>query len=273
MHVTGLYIYPIKGTAAIALPQAEVRQRGLAGDRRWAVVRPDGHFLSQRSHQRLATISSSLRAGGSLHVQAPNMPDLEVTVPTSASRMRVTVWNDTFEAGCADPAASRWFAEHLGCDCRLVFMDAASHRAITHQRGQPGDVVSFADAMPLLLATDASLRELNRRLTIPVPMSRFRPNVTIGGSAPWDEDHWRIVRIGTVDFEVTHPCARCVVTTIDQQTGETSPDGEPLKTLATFRRQAGKVLFGQNLIPRGTGTISIGDGVTVVQSDTCTVTN
>ncbi|MCU0962834.1 MAG: MOSC domain-containing protein [Pirellulaceae bacterium] len=262
MHLSGLYIYPIKGTAAIALQQAEVRRRGLAGDRRWAVVGPDGQFLSQRTHRRLAAVSASLGADGSLRLQAPDLPDLEVSVPAGDSRMQVTVWNDTFEAACADPAASRWFAEHLGSDCRLVFMDAASHRAITHRRGQPGDVVSFADAMPLLLTTDASLEDLNRRLTHAVPMSRFRPNVTIGGSAPWEEDRWQSVRIGAVEFEITHPCARCVVTTIDQQTGESNADGEPLKTLAAFRRQAGKVLFGQNLKPCGTGTISIGDPVT-----------
>jgi uncharacterized protein YcbX len=265
MHVTGLYIYPIKGTAAIALQQAEVRRRGLAGDRRWAVVGPDGQFLSQRTHRRLAIIASSLGADGALHLQAPAMPDLEVTVPTGDSRMRVTVWNDTFDAVSASSAASQWFAAYLGCDCRFVFMDAASHRAITHRRGQSGDVVSFADAMPLLLATDASLQDLNSRLTDPVPMSRFRPNVTIGGTAPWDEDRWQMVRIGAVEFEITHPCARCVVTTIDQQTGESNADGEPLKTLATFRRQSGQVLFGQNLVPRGAGTISVGDPVTVLR--------
>ena len=127
--------------------------------------------------------------------------------------------------------------------------------------------MSFADAVPLLLATDASLVDLNRRLARPLPMSRFRPNVTVDGDEPWEEDRWKIVRMGNVEFEITHRCARCVVTTIDQDTGEKSGEGEPLKTLATFRRDSDGVYFGQNLVPRSVGTIAVGDEVEVLRMD------
>jgi len=117
----------------------------------------------------------------------------------------------------------------------------------------------------LLLATEASLADLNKRMNRSLPMSRFRPNVTIDGETPWEEDQWKRICIGELEFEVTHRCARCVVTTVDQQTGVKDPDGEPLKTLATFRRDADGVYFGQNLIPRLLGTIRVGDRVSVIR--------
>ena len=96
-------------------------------------------------------------------------------------------------------------------------------------------------------------------------MSRFRPNITVDGATPWEEDDWKRLRVGSVEFEMTHRCARCVVTTIDQDTLEKAGDGEPLKTLATFRRDSGGVYFGQNLVPRSRGVIRVGDPVEILQ--------
>ena len=265
MNVSSISIYPVKSVRAVPLTQAEVRHRGLAGDRRWVVADQNGQFLSQRSHPKLALVSAAVEADGSIGLDAPGMPHLHVTVPVGKERLTVTVWDDTFEAASGGSQAARWFAHYLGFPSQLVYMDQLSHRPVAAAYGQPGDVVSFADAVPLLLATDASLVDLNRRLAQPLPMSRFRPNVTIAGSEPWEEDRWKLVRIGKVDFEVTHRCARCVMTTIDQDTCEKSGDGEPLKTLATFRRDENGVYFGQNLVPRNTGTIAIGDPFEIVQ--------
>jgi hypothetical protein len=267
MHITGIHIYPVKGTRAVSLERAEVRRRGLAGDRRWLVVDQSGKFLTQRSHPKLALVSASVHTDGSIELDAPGMPHLRVAIPDAGERQSVTVWDDTFEAAVGPPEAARWFSHCLGLICGLAYMDQATRRPVAPTYGQPGDVVSFADAVPLLLATDASLSDLNRRLTRPVPMLRFRPNVTVDGHEPWEEDRWKIVRMGNVEFEVTHRCARCVVTTIDQDTGEKSGEGEPLKTLATFRRDADGVYFGQNLVPRGAGTIAIGDEVEVLRMD------
>ena len=265
MKVSGIFIYPVKSVRAVSLSQAEVRRRGLAGDRRWVVVDRSGQFLSQRSHPKLALVSAAVETDGSISVDAPGMPHLHVTVPLGNKRLTVTVWDDTFEAAGGGSQAASWLSCYLGCPCQLVYMDQLAHRAVAPAYGQPGDVVSFADAVPLLLATDASLVDLNRRMAQPLPMSRFRPNVTIAGSEPWEEDRWKLVRIGSVEFEVTHGCARCVMTTIDQDTCEKSGDGEPLKTLATFRRDENGVYFGQNLVPRSVGTIAIGDPVEVVR--------
>jgi hypothetical protein len=97
-------------------------------------------------------------------------------------------------------------------------------------------------------------------------MRRFRPNLGIDGDLPYAEDDWRRIRVGEVEFEGVKNCSRCVFTTIDPDTGEKSPDMEPLRTLSSYRRRPeGGVYFGQNLIPRGAGVIRVGDSVTVLE--------
>jgi uncharacterized protein YcbX len=272
MEVTGIFIYPIKATAAIPRDRAEVRPRGLAGDRRWVVVDEQGQFLQQRVQPKMALIRSKIEPNGTLWVEAPGMVSLHVPVPSGGDRLSATIWRDTVDAAGAGSQAAAWFSEYLGLSCRLAFMDDSALRPVDPQYGAVGDQVSFADAMPLLLATDASLADLNRRMDKPLPMSRFRPNVVVDGVQPWDEDNWKRLRIGDVEFEVTHRCARCVVTTIDQVTGEKNRDGEPLKTLATFRRHADGVYFGQNLVPRSTGIVQVGDEVEILYSKARTLT-
>lgn len=264
MQVTRICIYPIKGTREVSVSEAEVRPRGLSGDRRWMLVDSDGAFLQQRNAPKLSLVEVALDPDGSLKIDAPDMPQLSVHVPDGGKRQSATVWEDTVLAADAGSTVSDWFARYLGQDCRMVFMDSDSHRPVDPEFGKDGDVVSFADAVPLLLASEASLRDLNDRMGKPVPMSRFRPNVTIDGDAAWGEDDWKLIQIGNVRFELTHRCARCVVTTIEQQSGEKDPDGEPLKTLATFRRDPDGVYFGHNMIPRSTGVIQVGDQVSVV---------
>jgi hypothetical protein len=229
------------------------------------VVDAAGEFLQQRVEPKLALVASQLQDDGSLILDAPAMSRLNVSVPTGSARIPVTVWGDQVIAADVGPEPADWLSKYLERECRLVYMDRDAERPVAEAYGQAGDVVSFADAVPLLLAAEVSLADLNRRIGRPLPMSRFRPNVTIDGVEAWQEDHWKRVRIRDVEFEVTHRCARCVVTNIDQQTGHKDEGGEPLKTLATFRRDSDGIYFGQNMVPRSLGTICVGDSVTVVQ--------
>ena len=96
-------------------------------------------------------------------------------------------------------------------------------------------------------------------------MLRFRPNLVIDGSAPYAEDSWRRIRIGGVEFRVAKGCTRCILTTIDPQTGERSADREPLTTLKTYREREGEVCFGQNLINQGAGRLQVGMSVEVLE--------
>lgn len=256
--------YPIKGMKPQHLEAAEVEQRGLAHDRRWLLVDANGRFISQREHAQLALIDVEVTTSG-LRVQAPGMLPLSVQQPSHKARRRtVQIWDDAVEAVLADERGHHWFSDVIGSACQLVYMDEAAVRPVdTAYAVRPTNEVSFADGYPVLLTTEASLADLNARLDAPVPMNRFRPNLVVAGCEPFEEDTWRQIRIGEVLFHVVKPCARCVVTTIDQASGMAGK--EPLRTLATFRKQGNKVYFGQNLIPDAPGTIRVGDQVEVVE--------
>ncbi|MDX1531879.1 MAG: MOSC domain-containing protein, partial [Rhodothermales bacterium] len=261
MRVTALTVYPLKGARGVPVAASAVEPRGLRGDRRWMLADADGRFLSQRTHPRLALMRATLLAAG-LRLDAPGMPPLEVPVPPpDAPRRRVQLWSSVLEAPLAETGGA-WLREALGTDAQLVYMDESLRRPVDPDFAVGDALVSFADGYPLLLTTTASLADLNARLDAPVSMQRFRPNVVIEGAAPFEEDGWGRIRVGEVELHVVKPCARCAVPAVDPETGAVGK--EPLKTLATYRRWAGKVYFGQNVIPAGEGRMHVGDRVEVL---------
>lgn len=262
MHVSQLFVYPVKGVRGNAVAEVEIEPRGPVGDRRWMLVDGEGVFLTQRRFPRLALVQAACRDGG-LRLEAPGQSPLDVPTPdASGVRRCVRIWRDEVPALEAGPAAHAWFSRFLGQDVHLVYMDQGARRPVDPVYGQPTDEVSFADGYPLLLTAEASLADLNARLPAPVTMRRFRPNVVVAGSAAFAEDTWREIRVGEVVFRVVKPCARCAVTTVDPETAEVGQ--EPLRTLAQFRRRDGQVFFGQNLIPATAGVIHVGDRLTIL---------
>jgi uncharacterized protein YcbX len=259
-HVRSLHIYPVKSCRGIDVDQAVVVERGLRHDRRWMIVDPDGVFLSQRNHPAMARIRPRLTAD-TLVLETAGHPPLEVplTSDPQGSR-RVRVWRDACTATSEGPGAADWFSSVLGASCELVRQRDDDLRQIDPDHAETGEGVSFADGFPLLLVSQSSVDELNRRLAEPVAADRFRANIVIEGCEAHAEDGWTALEIGGVSFRVAKPCARCVVITTDQTTGDRSP--EPLRTLASYRTVGGEVLFGQNLVQRGSGRIRVGDVVT-----------
>ncbi len=257
-RLAAIYVYPVKSTRRTALETSAVEPQGLRMDRRWMLVDSNGKFMSQRIAPKLAVARATAQEDG-LRVQAPGQEELFVRTPDGTARASVEVWGDIIPAAVADERAHAWFSRFLDMECRLVFLDDPAGRPVEAGYGRPGDAVSFADSFPALLLSEASLAALNERLEEPVPMHRFRPNLVVSGVEAFAEDAWERVRIGEVDFLVVKPCARCVVTTIDQESG-TSSGKEPVQTLNTFRRAAdGKVHFGQNLVPLHPGVVRRGD--------------
>jgi uncharacterized protein YcbX len=262
LALSGLTVYPIKSAAGISLATARVDARGLAGDRRWMVVDENRSFLTQRTHPRLAVVSVAAD-GDRLVLTTPGLPALTVaTPPDGEATVRVGVWNDECDAIPAGRDAASWLSRLLGQSCELVYMPERSHRPVAPRSSAPPAEVGFADAYPLLLISEGSLEDLNRRLAVPVPMNRFRPNLVVRGCAPFGEDGWRRIRIGGIQFHVVNPCSRCATTTVDQNTGQRGR--EPLASLATYRRVGNEVMFGQNLVHEGTGELAVGDEVTVL---------
>lgn len=259
LRLSGLNIYPIKSGRGIALRQSEVDEFGLRYDRRWMVVDERGRFLSQRKHPRLALVVPSI-SGEALRVDAPGMPTLELPLePSAAVTMRISIWNDTCETAWLGENAARWFSELLKCACNLIHMAADVVRPVDPAFAPMAARVSFTDGFPFLLISEESLADLNARLSKPLPMNRFRPNLVVAGGEPFAEDRWTRIEIGGIPLRVVKPCGRCLVTTTDQATGERGK--EPLRTLATYRKRGGEVLFGQNVVHEGRGWLRVGDPV------------
>jgi uncharacterized protein len=269
VRLASIHIYPLKAARSIDLRESLVEPWGLAGDRRWLLVDKAGRFISQREEPSMARVTVR-HSGAGLTVSAAGQQALSVPAPAgdgASEMLDVSVWRSTVMAAAAGPAADRWFSEYLGRAVRLVYLDDPARRAVDPEFGAEGDAVSFADGYPLLLTSTASLNALCGWLTDdgeqPVPMTRFRPSVVVAGSKPWAEDGWRRIRIGAVSFRVAKPCGRCMVTTIDQVTGEVGR--QPLKMLGRRRLIGNDLVFGQNLITEASGTIRVGDPVKILE--------
>ncbi len=266
MTLTDLFIYPIKSLGGIRLTEAVVEPRGLRHDRRWLLIDPQTRrFQTQRTDAALALLEVTISAEN-LTVRHRERPEfgpfaVPLTAPETAP-IDVVIWDDTVAALPVSAAADAWFSAALGRPLQLVYMPESTHRPADLVRA-PTATVSFADAYPFLIIGQAALDELNRRLVangeVPVPMDRFRPNLVFSGGEPHLEDTWADFRIGTVGLRGVKPCARCVVTTIDQQTAVAGK--EPLRTLSRYRREGSKVNFGQNVVPRTEGVLRVGEGV------------
>lgn len=264
MHIASLHLHPLKSCAQLDVDALEITPRGPAGDRRWMIVDVDGRFVTARQRPEVVGIRAVPVAGG-LRLDAPGMPTLHVPIPApDATRQAASIWKDTVQALRCTPDADGWVTRYLGRPASLVHMDETVERPVDPAYAAPGDIVSFADAYPLLVISQAALDGLNARLARPVPMARFRPNLVVAASAAHAEDGWRRVRIGDIDFDAVKACTRCVFTTVDPASMTRDPDGEPLRTLTTYRRTPAGVTFGMNLIPRGTGMVRRGDAVSVL---------
>lgn len=266
--LTQIYRYPLKSCSPQRLEAVELAPLGLAGDRRWMLVdQTSGKFVTGRELGVLVQ----------LRVDYPVDPDysqIDLRWPGSAalharpttSRRSVELWGTRIEAAVAEVQVNHALSNWLGRNVELVYFDALSSRALDHKYAAPDDQTAFADGFPVLLCTQSSLNVLNEKLSEPISMLRFRPNLVIDGAFPAHaEDHWRQLRIGEALFDVAKPCVRCVFTTVDPESGTRDKLGEPLNTLKTYRRSEKGICFGINLIGRNPGVqVRLDDRVEVL---------
>jgi len=265
MKLASIHVYPVKSMRGLAPSEARVEARGLQHDRRWMLVDGKARFLTARQHPLLLRFAAeSIRDG--LVLFAPDGSARPVAEPpTSAPTLNVGIWKSQSPARLADAATNEWLSHHLGFAVRLVHMADDCLRAVAGEWSEPGDIVSFADGFPLLLIGSASLDLLNSKLAQPVSMTNFRPSIVVQTREAHVEDRWRRIRIGAAEFAIVKPCTRCILTTIDPETALAAPDGEPLVTLRSYRREAIGITFGQNLLVRATGPITTGMTVEVIE--------
>lgn len=262
MQVASLHIYPVKSLGGVSCSSYRFDPWGPQHDRRWMVVTPDGHFLTQRQLPIMATIRPTVRTDG-LSLEHRGADRIDVPYPDRTSMRFVRVWKSKVMASDAGDEVAQWLTKRVSRPCRLVYMDAPEQARPQSYNGRDY-VSSFADGFPGLLCAQASLEALNKRLNHFVPMERFRPNIVISGSQPWEEDQWGVLHVGEARLRVMKPCTRCVITTVDQKTGEIPHIGQPLQELGHFRRTKAGITFGQNLVVEKPGYIRVGDDVRVL---------
>ncbi|QEC80129.1 MOSC domain-containing protein [Mucilaginibacter ginsenosidivorax] len=264
LQISQLYIYPIKSLGGIPLTSAEVTSRGFKYDRRWMLVDEQNHFLTQREHSQMALIKVAVETDGLL-VSHHSYGSIKVPFEFDAATLHeVAIWDDITAGVYVSHSIDDWFSNVLGTRCRLIFMPDDTERKVDQRYAQPGMITSFADAYPFLLIGQASLDDLNSRLGDALPMNRFRPNIVFTGGEAFEEDLMNHITIAGISFYGAKLCARCVMTTIDQQTGAKAK--EPLKTLARYRSKDKKILFGQNLVHQGEGFLTVGDTLDVLST-------
>ena len=261
-HIAALQVYPVKSCAGIALDTARLHPTGLAHDREWMVVDPVGHFLTQRDAPRMALLGTALDAS-TLTLRAGDAA-LQLPLDHDGPLREVVVWRSRVPAFDAGEPAAQLLSDFLGRPARLVRFDRR-HARLSNQdwTGAQQAPNFFSDGYPVLVVSQASLADLNRRLAVPLPMDRFRPNVVLGGVGPWAEDALGDVAFGEARLRIVKPCTRCVITTTDQARGERDGE-EPMRTLKTFRYDAALrgVAFGQNAIVLQEGVLRVGLALT-----------
>jgi uncharacterized protein YcbX len=271
MHVTELHVYPLKSARGIALPSARLDALGISGDRRMMLTDPSGHFITQRELPELARLTA-LPQATHLQLTLSDGRDMMVAPPHPDRRMDVAVWRSVVSAAVAEDSVNERLSEWFGRPVKLVFFDGAASRKANAEWAGPDSPVSFADGYQVLVTTTGSLKALNADMAAhgegSVGMERFRPNIVVDWDEAWAEDGWASIEIGGIPFDLVKPCARCIMTTQDQQTG--SREGaNPMPAMGRIRMSADRrvpgPLFGWNAVPRGEGVLRIGDTVRITE--------
>ncbi|WP_448698781.1 MOSC domain-containing protein [Mucilaginibacter sp. AW1-3] len=264
LSISQLFIYPIKSLGGIEVTSAKVTDRGFEYDRRWMLVDENNRFLSQREFAEMALLKVSIINNG-LSVKHAHHAAKAINIPFAPQtdqKDQFTVWDDTVTGQYVSNEADQWFSAVLHIKCRLVYMPDDTHREV-NPKYAANKITSLSDAYPFMMVGQASLDDLNGRLSDQIPVNRFRPNMVFTGGDAFDEDTMGHIRINDIDFYGVKLCARCPIPTIDQDTIAKSK--EPTKTLLTYRRRNNDVYFGQNFVHQGEGTISVGDAIIVLE--------
>jgi hypothetical protein len=275
-RLSGIYVHPIKSCRAISCDTATVSTIGLDGDRVWQVVNDEGRGLTQRQHRVLATVQPDLREDGGLTLTAPDRPTIEIGPPGASSTTVKSHFRVPVAAWDADDEAAAWFSDLTGEAVRLVAMVDGQGWRLPDDLDIFAQNAPFSDAAPVLVTADSSLTWLRDRASEPFGMDRFRPNLVVSDTAPWEEDTWRTFIVGDVELRSAAPWPRCEIPQIDQTSGDRHR--EPARVLKRhrwcteaptfaggFRRiLEGSALFGIGcaISPPG-ATVRVGDEVTI----------
>lgn len=265
LEITQLLIYPIKGCRGISQSQLGFDENGILYDRNWGIANSAGKIITQRERPELSLIQTELESNGTpkLKLSAPQMTPVEFELFAESKSQTVSVFDQECEAWLESEKAALWLSDYLKDDLRLVRVNKAESRPVDKKSDNSTVTnIAFQDGFPVLLISEASLDDLNTKLASKIKMNRFRPNIVVKGCAPYEEDNWRQIKIGEQQLDFVKRCARCVVTTVDQETAEKG--SEPLKTLSRERRVDNKILFGNYAVHQNLENITVQDSPKVL---------
>lgn len=259
--VENIIVYPIKSLGGITVESAKATEKGFENDRRWMLVDREGKFQTQRESAELSLFKTKFTKDGIV----VNYKNAEVIVPFTLHNNTVrdvNVFSHTLQTQEVDSSINTWFSDRLNKDVQLVKMTEISKRTKAFVKPPFSSKVSLADGYPYLILGTESIAHLNNKLEQKLSHDRFRTNLYVTTDTPHCEDDWKKIKIGSAEFKNIKPCARCTVTTINQQTGNKGV--EPLKTLSQYRKVGNKINFGSNMILQKTGQVNVGDEVIVL---------
>lgn len=262
LQVSQLYIYPVKSLMGIRVKNAKVEQRGLQYDRRWMLVDTSNRFISQRQESQLVFLETAV-TDGQLVIKDRRSGEaysLPLEPELYKDKISVEIWEDKVEAYELSIEANEWFSDILDKDIKLVYMPEDIKRPVAPELALGDEHVSFADELPLFIAGEASLQDLNNKFKEPLDIARFRPNIVVSGGTAYEERFWKDFRIGEYEYRGVKPCERCKMATINPLTGENNE--EPLKTLQELQLTENPS-FGQLAVVKDPAGAVIREGDTV----------
>ncbi|XP_047084225.1 molybdenum cofactor sulfurase-like [Lolium rigidum] len=257
-------IYPVKSCQGFSAQIWPLAIGGLKYDREWLLQGSGGEILTQKKVPELGSIRTLINLElGKLFIESPKRKDkLEISLLENLTHLtaEVDVYGQRYEVESYDDNVNTWFSEAIGRHCTFMRCSSSKNRSCSHT-GKNGRLcrdtrskLSFVNEGQLLLISEESVSDLNSRLSssnngngkqrVIVDAMRFRPNIVISGSTPYDEDNWRRIHIGDAYFTSMGGCNRCQMINLQQNSGQVIKSKEPLATLASYRREKGKILFG-----------------------------
>ncbi|WP_457426447.1 MOSC domain-containing protein [Roseateles sp. P5_E7] len=258
-RIAGLWRYPVKSCAGEAVDTLQLDADGWpVGDRGWGIVDAGGELTWMGAYSRLALIHARL-LGSDLELQAEGR---SLTVPgEGGDALEVRGWNgerqdfDVLQVWDAGEDAAALLRATTGERLRLVRLSIEAQRR------------------PILNALhvvgDGSLQSWQEALAQPLNglAQRARPNLLLraedgGELPPFIEDLVTEARIGALTLRRTTVCVRCVVPTVDPDTGEPQQVAlDTLTKLSAERAPGAPVQFGIYARGSGAGTLHVGDRV------------
>lgn len=219
IQVSEIFVFPVKSCSGMSVKEWEIDEKGLKYDRKWMIVSANnGHFLTQRAKPRMVLIRASVSKEGELKLNAPGKQEIVVGKSEQAlgKEIIVTIWKHTLKAIDMGDKVANWLSDFLGTNVRLVMTSKDHKRAypdkyVSHLKEGELLNIGFADAFPFLLTSTTSLSKVQSWVdeNVEIEMIRFRPNIVVSGvKHPFEEDSWRLLKIGDQQFENVKLCTR-----------------------------------------------------------------